>query len=396
MAEDHLHELELYSPIQVDIIDRDIPLHSVPLQAVSHERKGEYLELILSAFQKLRSQEEARNAFTAPRQEWPEALREKIVSLTRSVGMINGRPHGIYICRSSGEFDSEEVETVKTFCRYQWEQGWGEGYAHCPRQGSGLGLYIHFWKDDGAPLLTREQWEAARDMEKSRATVTEITPETFWMLLAQAKDVCGEEQETTAYWLTERLLEMGPEQALNFHSILHGYMELADQYGLWNAAILMREDGCHSDGFEDFRSWLIAQGRDTYLAALKNPDSLAEFPADTDCRFADLPYVGDMAYDRLTGRMAYNDVDPDEHRKLVAELRKDIVYGAEIGYPHEWSEIAAYLPHLTAQRLTPEELRACICRGYMWNHDDPDIQRARAAAPKKKGRSGNKKGDKSR
>lgn len=396
MAEEHLHELQLYSPIQVDIIDRDIPGSAVPLQAVSHERKMEYLELIMSAFQKLQSQEEARNAFIAPRQEWPETLGEKIVSLTRSVGMINGRPHGIYICRSSGEFDPEEVETVKAFCRYQWEQGWGEGYAHCPRQGSGLGLYIHFWQDDGAPLLTRGQWETVQDREKSRPIVTEITPDTFWTLLAQAKDVCSEDQETTAYWLTERLLEMGPEQTLNFHSILHGYMELADQYGLWNAAILMREDGCHSDGFEDFRSWLIAQGRDTYLAALKNPDSLAEFPADTDCRFAALPYVGGMAYDRLTGRMAYDDAAPDEHRKLVAELRKDIVYGAEIGYPHEWSEIAAYLPRLTAQRLTPEKLRACICRGYMWNHDDPDIQRARAAAPKKKGRSGNKRGDKSR
>lgn len=394
---DKICELRLYSPLQIDIIDRDIPGPAVPLQAVGHERKMEYLELIMNAFQKLQSQEDARNAFTAPRQEWPEALGEKIVSLTRSVGMINGRPHGIYTCRSSGDFDPEEVEMVKDFCQYQWEQDWGEGYAHCPRQGSSLGLYIHFWQDDGAPLLTREQWETVQNVERSRPPVIEITPDTFWTLLDQAKDACGEEQKAAAYWLTERLMAMGPEQTLNFHSIMHGYMELASQYGLWNAAILMREDGFYSDGFEDFRGWLIAQGRDTYLAALKNPDTLAEFPIDTDCQFAALPYVGDMAYDRLTGRMAYDDVDPDEHRKLVAELREDIVYGAEIGYPHEWSEIAAYLPHLTAQRLTPEELRACICRGHMWNHDDPDIQRARAAAPKKKKmRTGKKKGGGSR
>ena len=59
--------------------------------------------------------------------------------------------------------------------------------------------------------------------------------------------------------------------------------------------------------------------------------------------------------------------------------------------------MAAYLPRLTAQHLTPEELRACICRGHLWNHGDPDIQKARAAAPKKKkARSGKQKGGESR
>lgn len=88
---------------------------------------------------------------------------------------------------------------------------------------------------------------------------------------------------------------------------------------------------------------------------------------------------------------------PADHQQMVAELEKDIVYGAEIGYPHEWSEVAEYLPRLTAQHLTPEELRACISRGHMWNHDDPAIQQARVVTPKKKKtRSGRKKGGESR
>lgn len=86
-------------------------------------------------------------------------------------------------------------------------------------------------------------------------------------------------------------------------------------------------------------------------------------------------------------------MDLNEHQHMIAELKKGIVYGPEIGYPHEWSEVAAYLPRLTAQRLTPKELRACICRGQMWDHDNPDIQKARSAAPKKKkARTGKKKG----
>ena len=109
-----------------------------------------------------------------------------------------------------------------------------------------------------------------------------------------------------------------------------------------------------------------------------------------------LPYVGDMAYERLTGHMPHVDMDLDAHRRLTAELKKGIVYGAETGYPHEWSEVAAYLPRLTARHTTPE-LRACGRRGRLWNHGDPDIQKARAAAPKKKkARPGKQKGGESR
>lgn len=82
--------------------------------------------------------------------------------------------------------------------------------------------------------------------------------------------------------------------------------------------------------------------------------------------------------------MAWDDIPPADHQQTVEELKKNIVYGAEIGYPHEWSEVAAYLPRLTAQHLTPEKLRACIRWGHLWNYDDPAIKKASAAVPKKK------------
>ena len=393
-------ELRLYSPLQIDIINRDAPGRAIPFQAVSNDCRSEYARIIMNAFRAIQPQEDARNAFIAPEQDWSE-ICEKIISLTRTVEAVDGTLYGVYTCRSSGVLDPEEIDDLEWHCRDQWKHGWGEGYAHCPREGVSLGLYIHFWQDAAAPLLTREQMQQAEHQRTAAAKgrtlplVTEITPDTFWTLLDQAKAACDGNQRAAAYWLTERLLSMGPEQALNFHSIIHGYMDLADQYGLWNAATLIHEDGCYSDGFEDFRVWLIFQGRETYLAALKDPDSLADVPAcvEDDCRFADLPYVGSTAYARLTDRMAFDDIRPADQQHMAATLKKDIVYGAGIEYPHEWSEVAAYLPRLTAQHLTPEELRACICRGHLWNHDDPAIQKARIAAPpKKKTRTSKKKG----
>ena len=380
-------ELKLYSPLQVDIIDRDRSGPPIPLQAVNREQGGEYLGKIMNAFRELQFQEDARNAFIASEQDWSE-ICEKIISLTHTVEAFNGTLYGVYTCRSSGVLDPGETDDLKWYCHDQWENGWGEGYACCPCEGGGLGLYIHFWQDDSAPLLTRDKLEAARSMEKEQCLplVTEVTPDTFWTMLAQAKTACDGNQRAAAYWLTERLLAMGPEQALNFHSIMHGYMDLADKYGLWNAATLIHEDGCYSDGFEDFRAWLIFQGKETYLAALKDPDSLADVPAcvKDDCRFADLPYVGSTAYARLTDRMAHDDIAPADQRKMEIELQKSIVYGPGIEYPYEWSEVAVYLPRLTAQHLTPEELRACVHRGHLWDHSDPEIQRLRAEMPKKK------------
>lgn len=389
-------ELRLYSPLQIDVIDRDISDRAIPLQAADQERKEEYLRRIVRALGELQSQEDARHAFTAPQQDWSE-ISKKIISVDRAVTLVNNRLYGLYLCRIGKELAPKKVADLKWHCRDQWEHGWGEGYAHCPREGPSLGLYIHFWQDTAAPFLTRDELQAARKAEQNRPAVTEITPDTFWTLIAQAKDSWGGTHEAAAYWLAERLLEMGPEQTLNFHGILHGYMKLAYQYGLWNAAILILEDGCYGDKFEDFRAWLIYQGKETYLAALKDPDSLADIPDHENCRFMALPYVGDMAYERLRGRMPHVDMDPDAHRRLTAELKKGIVYGAETGYPHEWSEIAAYLPRLTARHTTPEELRARGRRGRLWNHGDPDIQKARAAAPKKKkARSGKQKGGESR
>lgn len=68
---------------------------------------------------------------------------------------------------------------------------------------------------------------------------------------------------------------MQPEQVLKFYAIMSGYKEVANKYGLWSVAALIKEDGCSDDRFIDFRSWLIAQGKEIYMAALENSDSLA-------------------------------------------------------------------------------------------------------------------------
>jgi hypothetical protein len=47
---------------------------------------------------------------------------------------------------------------------------------------------------------------------------------------------------------------------------------------LWAAAYLIN-GGCSDDGFDAFRGWLIANGRDVVAQAVRDPDSLADLPA---------------------------------------------------------------------------------------------------------------------
>ncbi len=179
--------------------------------------------------------------------------------------------------------------------------------------------------------------------------ITGISKDTFWSLIRQAKAACGQDMDAMTGFLKERLVSMGPEQAQNFHDILHAYEDLADQFGLWDAAGIMKEYGCSDDGFIDFRAWLIAQGRKTYLAALADPDSLADVESYGDCCFEELSYVGDYAYEQLTSKSAYDHTDWNNYKLLLAELERDIVYKGGIEFPREGEDLKKYLPQLCAK-----------------------------------------------
>ncbi|MDE7244668.1 MAG: DUF4240 domain-containing protein [Oscillospiraceae bacterium] len=208
----------------------------------------------------------------------------------------------------------------------------------------------------------------------------EMSKDDFWNLIADMKKDCGQDMNASIRWMKDQLTALGPQQAQDFHDILHGYRDMAKQYGLWSAASIMC-DGCSDDGFIDFRAWLIAQGREVYLEALKNPDSLADVEPYGGCQFELLSYAGSYALEALTGHDAYHS-DPLAYDALVAELERDIVFGEGIGYPYELDEIAGAFPRLCGKYLTPEDLSIMARYGNTWNLDNEQIRAARAAGPK--------------
>lgn len=86
-------------------------------------------------------------------------------------------------------------------------------------------------------------------------------------------------------------MDLGPERAKKFDTMARVYMDLAYQYGLRTAASVMERYDCSDDGFIDFRAWLVDQGRNVYMTALKDPDSLAEAPNHKNCHCDSLPHM---------------------------------------------------------------------------------------------------------
>ena len=209
--------------------------------------------------------------------------------------------------------------------------------------------YRTFYQKICAGAAAHIKKRIGKEMKNVKEPISEINKESFWDLIHEAKNVCGQDMDAMLAYLKDRLVSMGPTQAQNFHDIIHVYEDLADKFGLWDAAGIMKEYGCSDDGFIDFRAWLIAQGREVYFAALADPDSLADVVPYGDCCFEQLSYVGDYAYEQLTGKSAYDQTDWSAYEALLMKLEQDIVYKDGIEFPREGADLKKYLPRLCAK-----------------------------------------------
>ena len=85
-----------------------------------------------------------------------------------------------------------------------------------------------------------------------------------------------------------------------------------------------------------------------------------------------MSYVGDYAYEQLTGRSAYDEMDLGKMENLRDELKKDIVYKDGIQYPREPKDLPRFLPRLCEKYGGPERFLAAPST---WNYDLHEIRR---------------------
>ena len=111
--------------------------------------------------------------------------------------------------------------------------------------------------------------------------------DNFWQIIDESREKAGQDNELFLTLLEEQLCRLDPQGRCKFQGDLQAYMDAAYMPGLWGAAAIMHSYHCPNDTFMDFREWLVAQGRENYMAALRCPDSLADME-----RFTGNPKTG--------------------------------------------------------------------------------------------------------
>ena len=126
-----------------------------------------------------------------------------------------------------------------------------------------------------------------------------MTETFFWKLIEQSKQGslgCEDQAER----LVRILGEQAPEEILGFDRLMVQFRHQAYRWDLWGVAYIVC-GGCSDDGFEYFRGWLIAQGKDIYGEAMRSPETVANHLGD-DEECEDILYSARRAYESKTGR----------------------------------------------------------------------------------------------
>lgn len=134
----------------------------------------------------------------------------------------------------------------------------------------------------------------------------------FWEIIDETlRSMQGHDQETYFCRIVEALLHHEKDDIMDWQQIMNEYSRAAYRSDLWKKSL---ELGIHSEenGFLSFRLWLISRGKDAYLGALKNPQTVETLIQNCgDPHFERLDYAAYYAFEAklfLVGSMQQEDL----------------------------------------------------------------------------------------
>ena len=179
-------------------------------------------------------------------------------------------------------------------------------------------------------------------------TAVMMDEDRYWQMITDSIDESGGDRECQENVLISSLEKLEPVNIIGFR--LRTDKLLYDTYNpeMWCAGYIMN-GGCSDDGFEYFRLWIIAQGRQVYENAKQNPDSLSTAIGDEIEEFYDfesLWYVALKAFENKTGKEIYNFLDEENFKFSEADYPRDFEFNWQGDDPDSMKKIC---PNLFAQ-----------------------------------------------
>ena len=172
----------------------------------------------------------------------------------------------------------------------------------------------------------------------------------FWAVIGRATADRPASPAEVAKRAAADLASRDPEEIVAWARHLDKVMVASGTQDLWAAAYLIN-GGCSDEGFDNFRGWLIAHGRETVARSVRSPDSLAEMPAVRAAaqngavfEAEEVLSIGAEAYVLATGSRM-----PAEERPVT---RPD---AADLWDFDDEEEMQRRLPRLSAMFLAPPD-----------------------------------------
>lgn len=153
-------------------------------------------------------------------------------------------------------------------------------------------------------------------------TKNEMDEQTFWQLMDIVKEKSGFDMALRYDTLVTLLTEHEPIDILRFKNIADVYANAAaENKAVWAACRVMEGAAC-DDVYMNFCCWLITEGKETYLEAVRNPESLAteEMLAYSDRSIELLSFAAFDAYKRKTGQ-SVDEITETIANMLIAEYK---------------------------------------------------------------------------
>lgn len=186
-------------------------------------------------------------------------------------------------------------------------------------------------------------------------SVSSIGEGQFWDIIRQSRkglprlSLNGDAYDRQSARLVSLLGAMKSEQIVAFDATLREIHRRSDRWDLWGVAFIIN-GGCSDDGFEYFRRWLLAQGRETFESTMRDPDSLCEnIPSGDDFEpdYEDVLHITDEVYETKTGKDLAevrfgledtNDTDRNGSGTKGEEWEEDDL---PLRFPKTWAKFAA-------------------------------------------------------
>jgi len=173
----------------------------------------------------------------------------------------------------------------------------------------------------------------------------------FWAVIDRATADRPASPGDVAKRAAAELATRDPAEIVAWERHLGKVMAASGKEDLWAAAYLIN-GGCSDEGFDNFRGWLIAHGRDVVARSVREPDSLADLPTvqaaavnGANFEAAEVLTIAAEAHEEAVGSALPAAETPPVTRPDAAQLWD---------FDNE-DEMARRLPRLSALFLAPPE-----------------------------------------